>query len=110
MLRTGKAYRIFRGKVTTNGDHTMLSISESTKDPKTGEWTNGGWWTVCVEGVYPCERNDNYRYTIEKITGISQREYNGKNYVTIFAEGQMDTGRANPDGFETVKDDGDLPF
>ena len=110
MLKLGKTYRIFRGRVTTGGDHTMLSISESTKDPKTGEWHTESWWSVCVEGSYPCERNDNYRYTIEKITGVSQREYNGKNYVTIFAEGKMDTGRANPDGFETVQDTGDLPF
>ena len=110
MLRTGKAYKVFRGKVSAKGDHTNLTISESTKDPVTGEWKTDAWWTVCVPGVYPCERNDNYRYTIEKITSISQREYKGKNYVTVFAEGQMDTGRANPDGFETVKDDGDLPF
>lgn len=110
MLKLGKTYRVFRSKVTTNGDHSMLSISESAKNPKTGEWESQGWWSICIEGVYTCERNDNYRFTLEKITGVSQREYNGKNYVTIFAEGKMDTGRANPDGFETVQDSGDLPF
>lgn len=112
MLRLGKTYRIFKGKKTTGGGHTMLSISESTRDQQTGEWKNEGWWSICVEGEYPCERGDNYKFTLEKITGISQREYNGKNYVTVFAEGQMDTGngRSNPDGFEPVANTEELPF
>ena len=54
MLKLNKTYRIFRGKETTSGHNTMLSISESSKDPQTGEWKNDGWWSVCIEGVYPC--------------------------------------------------------
>lgn len=120
MLKLNKSYRIFRGKVTTGGNNTMLSISESTRDPKTGEWSNAGWWSVCVEGQYPCERADEVRFTPTAFTGISQREYNGKNYVTIFADGSIeykgqtykcgDTVQEAQDGFTVIKSDEDLPF
>ncbi len=90
MLKLGKTYRIFRGKVTTGGKNTMLSISESSKDPQTGEWKNDGWWSVCVNGQFPCERTDEVKFTIDALTAVSQREYNGKNYITVFADGKID--------------------
>ena len=90
MLKVRKTYRIFRGKVTTSGNNTMLSISESSKDPKTGEWVNNGWWSVCVSGSYPCEREDGVKFTPTAITAVSQREYNGKQYYTIFCDGNIE--------------------
>jgi hypothetical protein len=90
MLKLNKTYRIFRGKETTSGHNTMLSISESSKDPQTGEWKNDGWWSVCIEGVYPCERSDEVKFTPTAFTGISQREYKGKNYITVFADGKIE--------------------
>ena len=119
MLKLNKQYRIFRGKPTTSGNNTMLSISESTRDPKTGEWSNSGWWSVCVSGVYPCERSDDVKFTPTAFTGLSQREYNGKTYFTVFADGNIeykgqtykcgDTVRENS-GFTEIKDDESLPF
>lgn len=90
MLKANKTYRIFRGKVTTSGNNTMLSISESSKDPKTGEWKTEAWWNVCVSGAYPCERTDEVKFTPSALTAISQREYNGKVYYTVFADGTID--------------------
>ena len=90
MLKVGKAYRIFKGRVTTGGNNTMFSISESSKDPQTGEWKNDGWWSVCVNGQFPCERTDDVRFTVDAITAVSQREYNGKNYITVFADGKCE--------------------
>ena len=118
MFKANKTYRIFRGKVTTGGNNTMLSISESTRDAQTGQWTNNGWWSVCVSGVYPCERQDEVKFTPSAITGISQREYGGKNYYTIFADGKIEYkgqtyqcgDTVSEGGFTEVKDDGDLPF
>ena len=119
MLKLNKSYRIFKGKVTTGGNNTMLSISESTKNPQTGEWSNSGWWSVCIVGQYPCERADDVRFTPTAITAVSQREYGGKTYYTVFADGTIDykgqtykCGEAvkESDGFTVVKDDGDLPF
>ena len=119
MLKLNKSYRIFKGKVTTGGNNTMLSISESARDPQTGEWTNAGWWSVCIVGQYPCERADDVRFTPTAITAVSQREYGGKTYYTVFADGKIeykgsiyncgDTVKES-DGFTEVKDDGDLPF
>lgn len=122
MLKLGKTYRIFRGKVTTGGNNTMLSISESSKDPKTGEWKNQGWWSVCVNGQFPCERTDEVKFTIDAITAVSQREYNGKNYITVFADGKCEYKGSIVDtksGASTAKEDSggqiignteDLPF
>ena len=90
MLKLNKTYRIYRGKTTTSGHNTMLSISESSKDPQTGEWRQDGWWSVCIEGVYPCERSDEVKFTPTAFTGISQREYKGKNYITVFADGKIE--------------------
>ena len=90
MFKPKKTYRVFRGKTTTSGNNTMLSISESSKDPKTGEWKNDGWWNICISGSYPCERTDGVKFTPTAITAISQREYNGKAYYTIFADGKIE--------------------
>lgn len=90
MLKVKKTYRIFRGKVTTSGNNTMLSISESSKDPKTGEWKNDGWWSICINGTYPCEKEDGVTFTPTAFTSLSQREFNGKIYYTVFADGKID--------------------
>lgn len=123
MLKLGKSYRIQRGKVTTGGNHTMLSISESTKNQQTGEWENGGWWSLCVNGQYPCEREDGVRFTPSAFTAISQRDYNGKTYYTIFADGDIDykgstykcgdtvkESAPKNNGFEVIGNSEDLPF
>ena len=122
MFKPKKSYRVFRGKVTTSGNNTMLSISESSKDPRTGEWKNEGWWNVCVTGAYPCEKGDDVRFTPSAITSISQREYNGKVYYTIFADGTItykgetrpcnDTPKEEPhvDKGQVIGKVEDLPF
>ena len=121
MLKLGKSYRIFRGKVTTGGNNTMFSISESSKDPQTGEWKNDGWWSVCVNGQFPCEKDDGVKFTIDAITSVSQRVYNGKTYITVFADGKCEykgsvidtkTGNASKaaSGGEIIGATEDLPF
>lgn len=90
MLRLNKSYRVFQGKVTTSGNRTTLKFSESTKDPKTGEWHTDAWWEVCVSGEYPCDRNDGVKFTPTAFTAVSQREYNGKKYYTVFADGTIE--------------------
>lgn len=89
-MKINKSYRIYKGKVTTSGKNTMLSFSESSKDQKTGEWKTDGWWNVCINGAYPCEKDDGVKFTPTAITAISQREYGGKIYFTIFADGTIE--------------------
>lgn len=90
MIKLDRAYRVYRGKVTTSGKNTMLSISESSKDPKTGEWKNEGWWSLCINGNYPCEKEDMVRFTPTAFTALSQRVFNGKIYYTVFADGKIE--------------------
>lgn len=89
-MKIKRSYPIYKGKVTTSGKNTMLSFSESSKNPKTGEWETSGWWSVCISGAYPCEKEDKVKFTPTAITAITQREYNGKTYYTVFADGKIE--------------------
>lgn len=89
-MKVNRSYSVFRGKVTTSGKNTMLSISESSKNPQTGEWENAGWFNICVSGAYPCEKDDKVKFTPTAFTSITQREYKGKQYYTIFADGTIE--------------------
>ena len=89
MVRTGKEYRVFKGEIAKNGEHTKFSISESTKNASTGQWENSGWWTVVVKGRYPCEKTDMVRIVMTEIEGVSRSDWNGKTYTTIFAKANI---------------------
>ena len=103
-MKVNRSYPVFRGKVTTSGKNTMLSISESSKNPQTGEWENAGWWSVCVFGAYPCEKEDKVKFTPTAFTAINQREYKGKQYYTIFADGKIEYKGQTYNCGDTVKD------
>lgn len=89
MLRLNKPHRVFRGTVTTSGKKTKLSVSVSNRDQQTGEWSSE-WWTVYVDGVYPCEKEDEVKFTPTAITAISQSQYKGQTYYNIFADGSIE--------------------
>ena len=89
MIKTGKEYRVFKGELSRNGEHTKFSISESQKNQTTGQWETSGWWSVVVKGRYPCDKNDLVKIVLTEIEGVARADWNGKTYTTIFAKANI---------------------
>lgn len=116
MIKTGKEYRVFEGKVVGDGAYTRFSYQDSERDKDTGEWRNGNWYTIMTHGSFPSERKSGNKILINRIDSVTFDEYNGNKRVTIWADVELHTkdgatiGSPDENGFQEITDSQDLPF
>lgn len=120
MIRVGKAFKPYRSKVWHNDDSATTDFSVQDSRKVNDQWVNGEWYTVRIDGDFPCERGDGTEVEITEITGVQSKPYNGKTYVTIYAKatvrkngqavGSVDTKANKEFADATGFDTNDLPF
>lgn len=121
MIKIGREFRPYRSKVWHNADTSTTDFSVQDSRKEGDSWVNGEWYTVRIDGDFPCEKGDGTTVELTKINGVQAKPYNGKTYVTIYAEAvvrkngkaltsvdtQANKAFAEATGFD---DTSDLPF
>lgn len=86
MIKIGREFRPYRSKVWHNADTSTTDFSVQDSRKEGDSWVNGEWYTVRIDGDFPCEKGDGTTVELTKINGVQAKPYNGKTYVTIYAE------------------------